>query len=99
LVDLTTAKEEAEAKRLVAETNLIEIKQLKDQLEAERSYLQDEIKLNFNCENILGESEGIRKAPLPGRTLNIWKDLRSPTVPPFFLMKSEIYPWNYRRKF
>lgn len=38
---------------------LSEIKQLKDKLEAERAYLQDEIKIQYNHENIIGESEGI----------------------------------------
>ncbi len=38
---------------------LSEIKQLKDKLEAERAYLQDEIKIQYNHENIIGQSEGI----------------------------------------
>jgi transcriptional regulator with GAF, ATPase, and Fis domain len=37
-----------------------EIKQLKDQLEAERAYLQEEIKLEFNHENIIGRSNEIK---------------------------------------
>lgn len=54
LVDFIEAKEEAES-------SLLKIKKLKDLLEAEKAYLQDEIKVNFNYENILGESEGIRE--------------------------------------
>jgi len=36
---------------------LSEIKELKDQLEAEKAYLQDEIKLHYNYENIIGQSD------------------------------------------
>ena len=43
----------------MAETALDEIKKLKDQLEAERAYLQEEIKLEYNHENIIGQSDGI----------------------------------------
>jgi len=50
-------------KRKQAELNLqqalSEIKQLKDKLEAERAYLQDEIKIQYNHENIIGQSESI----------------------------------------
>jgi chemotaxis protein methyltransferase CheR len=38
---------------------LSEIKQLKDKLEAERAYLQEEIKLAYNHENIIGQSDEI----------------------------------------
>ena len=37
-----------------------EIRKLKDKLEAERAYLQEEIKLEFNHENIIGRSNEIR---------------------------------------
>ncbi len=37
-----------------------EIEQLKKQLEAESSYLQDEIKLEHNFENIIGQSESLQ---------------------------------------
>jgi len=37
-----------------------EIRKLKDQLEAERAYLQEEIKLEFNHENIIGQSNEIK---------------------------------------
>ena len=58
--ELVLAREEAEKKRLVAETSLVEIKQLKEQLEAERAYLQEEIKLEFNHENIIGQSDVLK---------------------------------------
>ena len=64
LVDILTAeirkaREEAEYDKKIAETGLLEIKKLKDQLEAERAYLQEEIKLEYNHENIIGKSDGI----------------------------------------
>ncbi|OEU80800.1 MAG: hypothetical protein BA865_16140, partial [Desulfobacterales bacterium S5133MH4] len=37
-----------------------EIKQLKNQLEAESAYLQDEIKLEHNFEKLIGESEALK---------------------------------------
>lgn len=58
--ELIAAREDAEQKRLIAETTLVEIKRLKDQLEAERAYLQDEIKLEYNFENIIGQSDGLK---------------------------------------
>ena len=49
--------------RKQAELNLkaaiSEIKQLKDKLEAERAYLQEEIKLEYNYEHIIGQSDGL----------------------------------------
>jgi chemotaxis protein methyltransferase CheR len=57
--ELTIAREEAENSRHLAETALHEIKILKDQLEAERAYLQEEIKLEFDHENIIGQSDAI----------------------------------------
>jgi len=57
--ELWEAKERAESSRHVAETALIEIKKLKDQLEAERAYLQEEIKLEYNHGNIIGKSDEI----------------------------------------
>ena len=38
---------------------LFEIKELKEKLEAEREYLQEEIKLEYNYENIIGQSDGL----------------------------------------
>lgn len=58
--ELSIAREEAENSKHIAETSLDEIKQLKDQLEAERAYLQEEIKLEFNHENIIGRSNEIK---------------------------------------
>jgi len=39
---------------------LIEIKLLKERLEAEKTYLQEEIKLEHNFENIIGQSEELK---------------------------------------
>lgn len=57
--EISVAKEEAEQGKHIAEAALLEIKKLKDQLEAERAYLQEEIKLEYNHENIIGQSDGI----------------------------------------
>ena len=58
--ELIAAREEAEKGKQTAETALSEIKKLKDQLEAERAYLQEEIKLEYNHENIIGQSDGLK---------------------------------------
>ena len=50
--DLIVAREEAESA-------FREIEVLKNQLEAERAYLQEEIKLEYNHENIIGQSDGL----------------------------------------
>jgi formate hydrogenlyase transcriptional activator len=42
----------------------LEIKQLKDQLESERNYLQEEIQLEHNFENIIGQSQSLQYALL-----------------------------------
>lgn len=60
LADLIEAKEEAEKRKMAAEEALVEIKNLKDQLQVERAYLQDEIKLTYNHENILGKSDALK---------------------------------------
>ncbi len=39
---------------------LVEIKELKNRLEAEKAYLQEEIKLEYNFENIIGNSDELR---------------------------------------
>ena len=57
--ELIVARETAENNQHLAETALSEIKKLKDQLEAEREYLQEEIKLEYNHENIIGQSDEI----------------------------------------
>ncbi|MGA7143963.1 MAG: sigma 54-interacting transcriptional regulator [Desulfobacterales bacterium] len=58
--ELIVAREKAEKRKQTAETALSEIKKLKDQLEAERAYLQEEIKLEYNHENIIGQSDGLK---------------------------------------
>jgi formate hydrogenlyase transcriptional activator len=57
--EIKVAREEAEKDKQIAEAALLEIKKLKDQLEAERAYLQEEIKLEYNHENIIGQSDGL----------------------------------------
>ena len=57
--EIRVAREEAEKGKQIAEAALFEIKKLKDQLEAERAYLQEEIKLEYNHENIIGQSDGM----------------------------------------
>ena len=58
--ELRIAKEDALNSKHLAENALAEIKQLTDQLEAERAYLQEEIKLEFNHDNIIGRSNEIK---------------------------------------
>ncbi|KPA14680.1 Fis family transcriptional regulator [Candidatus Magnetomorum sp. HK-1] len=58
--ELLAAKEEAEREKLIAETALSEIKLLKDQLEAERAYLREEIKIEYNYNKIIGKSDGLK---------------------------------------
>jgi len=57
--ELNAARQEAEKNRQTAEEALFEVSKLKDQLEAERAYLQEEIKLVYNHENIVGRSDAI----------------------------------------
>lgn len=57
--EIRHAKEEAIKEKQKVETALSEIKKLKDQLEAERAYLQEEIKLEFDHESIIGQSDGL----------------------------------------
>lgn len=57
---LVAAKEEAEKGRLAAEASLAVIHSLKEQLEAERAYLEEEIKLENNHEKIVGQSDGLK---------------------------------------
>jgi PAS domain S-box-containing protein len=57
--ELSAARQQAEKNRQAAEDALFEIKKLKDRLEAERTYLQEEIKLVYNHENIVGKSDAI----------------------------------------
>ncbi len=58
--EIKEAREAAVKDKQIAEAALIEIKKLKDQLEAERAYLQEEIKLEYNHENIIGKSDGLK---------------------------------------
>ncbi len=58
--ELVVAKEDAERGRQAAENSLAEIQKLKDLLEAERAYLQEEIKLNYDHETIVGQSNGLK---------------------------------------
>lgn len=58
--ELFLAREEAEERRRVAENALLEIKKLKKQLEAEKAYLIEEIKHEFDHENIIGRSDVIK---------------------------------------
>ncbi|MBU2648226.1 sigma 54-interacting transcriptional regulator [bacterium] len=57
--ELVSAMEEAEKSKQLTESALFEIEKLKNQLEAERAYLQEEIKLEYNHENIIGQSDEI----------------------------------------
>lgn len=58
--ELAAAMQAAEKGRLNAEAALVEIQKLKDQLEAEKAYLIEEIRLENNHENIIGQSDGIK---------------------------------------
>jgi transcriptional regulator with GAF, ATPase, and Fis domain len=59
-VELVAAREEAEREKQRVEAALSEITKLKELLEAERAYLQEDIKLEYNHENIIGQSDGIK---------------------------------------
>jgi transcriptional regulator with GAF, ATPase, and Fis domain len=58
--EFVVAKEEAERGRQAAENSLSEIQKLKVLLEAERAYLQEEIKLEYNHQNVIGHSNGLK---------------------------------------
>ena len=58
--DFRASQEKAETNKEATETALVQVQQLKDQLEAERAYLQEEIKLEFNHDNIIGRSDEIK---------------------------------------
>ncbi len=58
--ELTIAQQNAEESKRIAETALEEVKKLKDQLEAEREYLLEEIKLELNYDTIIGQSNEIK---------------------------------------
>ncbi len=59
--ELVVAREEAEERKEEVEKALLEIEVLKNQLEAERAYLQDEIKLENNHGNIIGRSDALKR--------------------------------------
>ena len=57
---LNSEIEERKQAELELQGAFAEIKELKDQLETERTYLQEEIKLEHNFENIIGQSEELK---------------------------------------
>lgn len=58
--DLVVAREDAEKRKKMAEASLVEIKGLQVQLEMEKAYLQEEIKLEHNYTNIIGQSDALK---------------------------------------
>jgi DNA-binding NtrC family response regulator len=58
--ELVVARDEAEKRKEEIEASLVETIQLKEQLEAERAYLQEEIKLEYNHTNIIGQSDSLK---------------------------------------
>jgi len=59
--EVTAALENTDRERQIAVTALAEISKLKMQLEAERAYLKEEIRLENNHENIIGQSAALRE--------------------------------------
>jgi len=58
--ELVFARSEAEERKTTAETALIEILKLKEQLLSEKAYLQEEIKIDNNHEKIIGQSDALK---------------------------------------
>ena len=58
--ELVVAKEEAERREKNAQISLVEIHKLQEQLEAEKGYLREEIKLEHNHTKIIGQSDGLK---------------------------------------
>ncbi len=58
--ELAMAHGKMEKEKEIAESALLEIKKLKKQLEGEKAYLNDEIKLEHNHENIIGKSDALK---------------------------------------
>ncbi|MGD9974210.1 MAG: sigma 54-interacting transcriptional regulator [Desulfatirhabdiaceae bacterium] len=58
--ELSDALHDAEQGRLYAQSALLEIKKLKMQLEAEQGYLMEDIKLQNNHEEIIGQSDALK---------------------------------------
>jgi chemotaxis protein methyltransferase CheR len=58
--ELALARQAAEKEKETAEEALLEIQKLKKQLEDEKAYLTEEIKLEHNHENIIGKSDALK---------------------------------------
>jgi chemotaxis protein methyltransferase CheR len=58
--ELVVAWTEAEERKARAEAAFVEIRRLKEQLESERAYLQEEIKIGSNHQNIVGQSDSLK---------------------------------------
>jgi transcriptional regulator with GAF, ATPase, and Fis domain len=58
--ELALARQAAEKDKEIAEEALLEIQKLKKQLEGEKAYLTEEIKLEHNHENIIGKSDALK---------------------------------------
>ncbi|MFO7911488.1 MAG: sigma 54-interacting transcriptional regulator [Desulfotignum sp.] len=58
--ELAKARKTAEKEKETAEEALLEIQKLKKQLEGEKAYLTEEIKLEHNHENIIGKSDALK---------------------------------------
>ncbi|EMS80355.1 sigma-54 interaction domain-containing protein [Desulfotignum phosphitoxidans] len=58
--ELALARPAAEKEKETAEEALLEIQKLKKQLEGEKAYLTEEIKLDHNHENIIGKSDALK---------------------------------------
>jgi transcriptional regulator with GAF, ATPase, and Fis domain len=58
--ELALARQAAEKDKEAAEAALVEIRHLKKQLEGEKAYLNEEIKLEHNHENIIGKSDALK---------------------------------------
>jgi transcriptional regulator with GAF, ATPase, and Fis domain len=59
-VELIVAREDAEKGKESAETSISQIKKSQKKQEVEAAYLHDEIKLEYNYENIIGQSNGLK---------------------------------------
>ena len=57
---LVLARAEAEERKEIAETALVQVLLLKEQLVLERAYLQEEIKLENDHETIIGQSDALK---------------------------------------
>ncbi len=58
--ELALARKASEKDKAIAEKALLEVKQLEKQLEGEKAYLTEEIKLENNHENIIGKSDALK---------------------------------------